>query len=129
MADIKDVHLVEQLEKAIVEKNEVALREIDPKANARLTRKLDMHIIPWLFGIWLFAFIDRSNIGNARIAGLTTDLHLSATGTQFNLALLVFYIPYILVDVPSNWIVKKVGCGIYLPALIVGWGLTRLAQF
>ncbi|KAJ0384011.1 hypothetical protein COL922a_009272 [Colletotrichum nupharicola] len=81
--------------------------DIDPVLSKKLDRKVDYHIIPWLFGIWLFAFIDRSNIGNAKIDGLTEDLNIS-TGTKFNIALLVFYIPYILVDVPSNWIVKKV---------------------
>ncbi|KAJ0302376.1 hypothetical protein Brms1b_012073 [Colletotrichum noveboracense] len=80
--------------------------DIDPVLSKKLDRKFDYHIIPWLFGIWLFAFIDRSNIGNAKIDGLTEDLNIS-TGTKFNIALLVFYIPYILVDVPSNWIVKK----------------------
>lgn len=39
------------------------------------------------------------------------------------MALLVFYIPYILVDVPSTWVVKHVKAGIYLPALITAWGL------
>ena len=83
---------------------------------------LDLHIIPWLFGIWLFAFIDRSNIGNARIDGLTEDLKLD--GNKFNIALVIFYVPYILIDVPSNWVIKKVKAGIYLPALITSWGIT-----
>ena len=48
-----------------------------------ITRKLDRHIIPWLFGLWLLAFIDRSNIGNARIDGLATDLKL--VGNKFNI--------------------------------------------
>jgi MFS family permease len=46
-----------------------------------------------------------------------------STGTKFNVALMLFYIPYIIVDVPSNWLVKYVKAGIYLPALITGWGL------
>jgi MFS family permease len=54
--------------------------------------------------------------------GLPEDLHITS-GTGFNIALLVFYIPYILVDVPSNWAVKHFKAGIYLPALITGWGL------
>jgi MFS family permease len=70
----------------------------------------------------LLAFIDRSNIGNAAIDGLKTDLDI-ATGTKFNIALLVFYIPYILVDIPSNWIVKRIRAGFYLPALITAWGI------
>lgn len=45
------------------------------------------------------------------------------TGTKFNIALLVFYIPYILVDVPSNWIIKRIRAGIYLPTLITAWGM------
>ena len=59
--------------------------ESDPKIEDRVLRKQDTHILPWLFGIWLCAFIDRSNIGNARIDGLTEDLHLR--GTMFNVAL------------------------------------------
>ncbi|KAH8894339.1 MFS general substrate transporter [Thozetella sp. PMI_491] len=90
--------------------------------NKRLDRKFDRRIVPWLFGIWLFAFIDRSNIGNAKIVGLTDELGITQ-GTGYNVALLVFYILYILVDVPSNWIVKKVKAGIYLPLLITGWGI------
>ena len=80
------------------------LADIDPALDRRLTRKFDSHIVPWLFGLWLLAFIDRSNIGNANIDGLPGDLHL--TGNKFNVALTVFYVPYILIDVPSNWFVK-----------------------
>lgn len=61
------------------------IQEQDPKIEDRILRKCDYHILPWLFGIWLCAFIDRSNIGNARIDGLTQDLHL--TGNRFNIAL------------------------------------------
>ena len=63
--------------------------ELDPLLDRRITRKLDMHLLPWLFGIWFFAFIDRSNIGNAKISGLTTDLSLD--GVKFNVVLSVFY--------------------------------------
>ena len=49
--------------------------EISAELDKRITRKLDKHLMPWLFGLWLLAFIDRSNIGNARIDGLAEDLH------------------------------------------------------
>ncbi|KAI1132967.1 MFS transporter-like protein [Nemania abortiva] len=111
---------VSQLENK--DSDEVIDIEIDAQLSKKLDHKFDRHIVPWIFGIWLFAFIDRSNIGNAKIVGLPEDLGIS-TGTAFNVALLVFYIPYVLVDVPSNWIVKHVKAGIYLPALITAWGL------
>ena len=74
---------------------------IDPEVDKRITQKFDRRVVPWLFGLWLLAFIDRSNIGNARIDGMAKQLDL--TGYTFNIALAIFYVPYILVDVPSNW--------------------------
>lgn len=35
----------------------------DAELEKRITRKLDLHILPWIFVLWLLAFIDRSNIG------------------------------------------------------------------
>ncbi|KAI4720709.1 MFS general substrate transporter [Aureobasidium sp. EXF-10727] len=106
---------------------------LDPELDRRITRKFDKHdtepffaVVPWLFGLWLLAFIDRSNIGNAKIDGLVTDLKL--TGNTFNVALAVFYVPYILVDVPSNLVLKYFQAGYYLPALIIGWGLVGMCM-
>ncbi|KAI1340444.1 major facilitator superfamily domain-containing protein [Xylariaceae sp. FL0016] len=93
-------------------------------AYGKMTNMTPAHSRSWLLTAIhrLFAFIDRSNIGNAKIVGLPEDLGIS-TGTSYNLALLVFYIPYVLVDVPSNWIVKRLRAGVYLPALITSWGI------
>ncbi|KAF5873965.1 putative mfs transporter protein [Botrytis fragariae] len=99
--------------------------QISKELDQLITKKFDRHIVPWLFGLWLLAFIDRSNIGNAKIDGLAADLGI-LTGTKFNIALAIFYVPYICVDIPSNWLVKRIGAGYYLPALIIGWGLISL---
>lgn len=119
---------------------------LDPELDRRITRKFDTHgkhmflspmirvnytnplltVVPWLFGLWLLAFIDRSNIGNARIDGLATDLKLN--GDTFNIALAVFYVPYIMVDVPSNLVLKYFQAGYYLPGLIIGWGLVGMCM-
>ena len=118
-----------QIEKAHFERvttTESEQLDIDPALDRAITRKFDRHIVPWLFGLWLLAFIDRSNIGNARIVGLVPDLNLD--GNKFNIVLTVFYIPYILVDIPSNWLVKFFGAGTYLPALIIGWGIIGMCM-
>ena len=57
--------------------------EIEPALDRRITRLFDNRLVPWLFGLWLLAFIDRSNIGLAKINGLVTDLRL--TGDKFNI--------------------------------------------
>lgn len=65
-----------------------------------------------------------ANIGNARIQGMAKDLNL--VGYRFNWALSIFYIIYLMVEVPSNIILKRVGPRFYLPGLVVGFGLVSL---
>ncbi|KAL1944179.1 hypothetical protein VTO73DRAFT_3364 [Trametes versicolor] len=86
----------------------------------RVLWKLDIHVLPPLALLWLANFIDRTNIGNARIAGLERDTHLH--GTQFNTALAVFYVSYILVELPSNWVLKRFKASRWLPFLVALWG-------
>lgn len=57
---------------------------------------------------------------------MATELHL--TGTKFNVALACFYVPYILVDVPSNLVLKHFQAGYYLPSLIIGWGIVGMCM-
>lgn len=60
---------------------------IDPVAARRLRWKIDIRVFPILFVIYAFSFLDRINISNARIQGLTEDLELY--GNRFNIALFV----------------------------------------
>jgi MFS family permease len=87
----------------------------------RVLWKLDCHVLPPLALLWLANFIDRSNIGNARIAGLETDTHLH--GHQFNTVLAVFYASYLAVEMPSNWILKRFGANRWLPIIVCAWGV------
>ncbi|KAL3483106.1 major facilitator superfamily domain-containing protein [Aspergillus germanicus] len=64
---------------------------------ASAQRKLDFRLMPILTLVYLFAFIDRSNAGNARVLGMSEDLHLDAY--RFNIALSAFYVPYILFEI------------------------------
>jgi hypothetical protein len=56
----------------------------------RIIRSLDWHIMPLIFLLYSLSVLDRSNLGNARIAGMETDLHLSSQ--QYNWLATVFYI-------------------------------------
>ncbi|KAL9055628.1 MAG: hypothetical protein Q9162_003438 [Coniocarpon cinnabarinum] len=67
------------------------------KDEARLVRKFDRHILPLVFVLYVLAFLDRSNIGNARIAGMSRDLDLY--GNRYQWFLTIFYIAYILAEV------------------------------
>lgn len=52
---------------------------IDPKREAKLVRKLDLNIAPILLVIFLAAYLDRANIGNAASAGMTEDIDMSSS--------------------------------------------------
>lgn len=92
-----------------------------PADRKRLVWKVDIRLVPFLALLYLAAHIDRANIGNAKIEGLDTDLGL--TGIQYNIALSLFFVPYILLEVPSNVVLKKFQRpSFYMAILVVSWG-------
>lgn len=101
-------------------KENINLAPLDQDALKALQWKCDIHIIPPLFVLFLLAFLDRTNIGNAKIQGLDTSLHMG--GNDYNVALLVFFVPYILLEVPSNIIIKNIAPSTWLSAIMTFWG-------
>ena len=69
--------------KGYVDHAGVEAAAIDPVAEKKLLRKIDVHLIPILWLLFLCAFIDRINIGNARIQGLEADLGMA--GSDYNM--------------------------------------------
>ncbi|KAI9008885.1 hypothetical protein CLU79DRAFT_711353 [Phycomyces nitens] len=59
----------------------------------KLMWKLDLRIVPFLGLLYLCSFLDRVNIGNAKLAGLATDLNV--TPSDYNWALSIFFIGYV----------------------------------
>ncbi|KAF5011453.1 hypothetical protein FDECE_2442 [Fusarium decemcellulare] len=86
----------------------------------RLVQKIDLYVLPWLCITYALSLIDRSNIAAAKIVGMEIDLDL--TGDRYNVALLIFFIPYIITEIPSNAIIRRVGTQKYLAILITSWG-------
>jgi len=96
----------------------------DLDAEAKLARKTDWHIVPTVFLLYLWCFIDRANIGNARLAGFEKDLGLK--GYDFNLILTSFYVPYVVFELPSTLACKYFGPGRWLPFVSFMFGLCSL---
>ncbi|KAK4454853.1 major facilitator superfamily domain-containing protein [Podospora aff. communis PSN243] len=90
-----------------------------------IRRKIDWHTVPLVTVLYMLTFLDRINIGNARVQGLGDELQLN-TGVRFNWALSIFYIVYLLVEVPSNILLKWIGPRFYLPLLVVGFGFVSI---
>ncbi|GAA5837014.1 hypothetical protein JCM11251_004474 [Rhodosporidiobolus azoricus] len=142
-----DKHSVQHLEEGLPEKLETVqeaaadghaatdrhgnvLVAIDHAAEAAIRRKCDLQIVPIIALCYLFCFIDRSNIGNARTAGLERDLGIAPTdygGYGYNLLLTAFYIAYVVFELPASLICKKVGPGRFVPFLVFMFGLFSFA--
>ncbi|EXL45949.1 hypothetical protein FOCG_11943 [Fusarium oxysporum f. sp. radicis-lycopersici 26381] len=99
---------------------------VDPILERKVIRKVDRNLVPILFLLFLCAFIDRINIGNARIQGLEADLNMS--GEDYNIALFTFFILYILLEVPCNILLKNMRPSLFLSAIMTGWGIVTICQ-
>ncbi|CCC12011.1 hypothetical protein SMACR_02233 [Sordaria macrospora] len=93
---------------------------------AALVRKIDRHIIPFIIFLYLLAFLDRVNIGNARSFGLESDLKLEKV--EYNTALTIFFVPYIILEIPGNILLKKFSPRVWLSVCCVGFGLVSIFQ-
>ncbi|KAL4803962.1 major facilitator superfamily domain-containing protein [Aspergillus unguis] len=114
---------------------ELALENIrnDPELRKReraLVWKQDLHIIPLSAFIYLLCYLDRSNIGNARIMNeetgndLLTETNMSSY--QYTIALMVFLIAYALFEVPSNYFLKKLKPSRWIAFLMLSWGAVTM---
>ncbi|KZF24045.1 MFS general substrate transporter [Xylona heveae TC161] len=87
-----------------------------------LRRKIDFRLLPMVIIMYIMNYLDRNNIAAARLAGLETDLKL--TSEQFETAVSILFVGYILMQVPSNLFLNKVGKpAIYLPCCMAVWGV------
>ncbi|CAO1620631.1 unnamed protein product [Parajaminaea phylloscopi] len=94
----------------------------DEQMTKAIMRKVDWRLLPTCAILYLFSFLDRTAIGNAKVAGMSTALRL--TDTEYALCLSLFFIPYGALEVPSNLMLKRYGAKVWLPIITLFWGLT-----
>ncbi|KAK0385487.1 hypothetical protein NLU13_6667 [Sarocladium strictum] len=95
--------------------------EVEEVRERALLRKIDRHLLPAVGVLYLLSFLDRSNVGNARIEGLTTDLNM--TGNEYLTGLTLYFIGYVLFEIPCNIILKRTTPRFWLPTLTIAWGV------
>lgn len=91
---------------------------------ASIYRKITWKLIPFLCLCYLAAYLDRINIGLAKLQ-MASDLALSETA--FGLGAGLFFVGYILFEVPSNLILQRVGAKIWIARIMITWGLLSTA--
>lgn len=92
-----------------------------PAVEKSLKRKLDARCSIFVL-IYIMNYLDRNNIGAARLQGLQKELHLS--DTQYATCLSILYVGYILMQVPSNMVINRIKRpSIYISVSMVLWGI------
>lgn len=95
--------------------------------NADLYHKIIWRLIPFLCFCYLAAYLDRINVGFAKLQMLE-DLQFSETA--YGLGAGLFFVGYILFEVPSNLVLEKVGARVWIARIMISWGiLSALTMF
>ncbi|KIJ39717.1 hypothetical protein M422DRAFT_60684 [Sphaerobolus stellatus SS14] len=111
-------------EKVYTEKVEEASSDEDER---RLVKKLDRRILPIMCLLYLFAYLDRTNLGNARLQGLPQDiLGGDPTGKLFDWVNSAFFFSYILCQVPATIIMKLFNPRIWMGCVAIGWSICSI---
>jgi MFS family permease len=92
----------------------------------KLTSRIDAHLLPFIIVLYLLAFLDRVNIANAKVYGLVGDLGL--TGNQYNTCLTIFFVPYVVFEIPSNLLLKRFSPRVWLSICCIGFGFVTTMQ-
>jgi MFS family permease len=99
----------------------------DAQAERELYKKLTWRLIPFFCLCYFSAYLDRVNVGLAKLQMLDA-LHFSET--VYGLGAGLFFVGYILFEVPSNLILQKVGAKLWIARIMVTWGiLSGLTMF
>jgi sugar phosphate permease len=93
----------------------------DDPDDRKLLKKLDRHLIPTMTLLYLLSYLDRVNIGQAKLDGLMESLHL--TSAQYNACLSVFFATYVAFEIPSNLILKRLRPSRWIPLIMITWGI------
>src|SRR5271165_1525721 len=87
-------------------------------------RKLKIRLLPWLFLLFVVAYIDRINVG---FAALTLNRELGISSSQFGAAAGIFFFGYFLFEVPSNLLLHQIGARIWMARILLTWGIVAMA--
>ncbi|KAJ5500781.1 hypothetical protein N7453_009832 [Penicillium expansum] len=86
----------------------------------KIIHRIDRRLILMSGLAYCISMIDRTNLGMAAVAGMTDDLGLA--GTRYSIMILIFFVPYVLLQPPMTVVTRKVGPRFFLGSIILSWG-------
>ncbi|KAK9461979.1 major facilitator superfamily domain-containing protein [Lipomyces oligophaga] len=97
-----------------------------PQEERRVTKLTDFRVLAWACCMFFSLELDRANISNV----LTTDFleNLGMTTQDYNLGQTLFLVVFLVMEIPSQMIIRYLGPEIWLPVMMVGWGGVAISQ-
>ncbi len=92
----------------------------DSPLDPALLRKVSRRLIPFLFLLYVAAYLDRINVGFAQLQ-MKTELGFS--DSVYGLGAGIFFIGYFIFEIPSNLILARVGARVWIARIMITWGL------
>ena len=110
--------------------NEASLQHVDRSVTDEvdidgLYSKITWRLLPFLMGLWVLAWLDRVNVGFAKLQMLES-LHFSEA--VYGLGAGIFFLGYFLFEVPSNALLQKIGAKKTIMRITIGWGVICILQ-
>src|SRR5438270_2979481 len=97
---------------------------MDSSTEQRIIHRVYWRLVPLLFVMMLFNYIDRVNVGFAALR-MNGDLHFS--GAIYGFGATIFFLGYVLLQVPSNLVVYRIGARRWFAAMLLVWGSVSAA--
>ncbi len=88
-------------------------------------RKVSLRLLPFLFFLYIFNFLDRTNVA---LAALQMNRDLRFSSSAFGLGAGIFFVGYALFEVPSNLILVRVGARRWIARIMISWGIIASAM-
>ncbi|KAJ9093756.1 hypothetical protein QFC20_007063, partial [Naganishia adeliensis] len=94
------------------------------KASKKLVRLIDFRVLPVLILLFLLNILDRNNIANAKVSGMSKDLKFN--NLDYNNAILAMFVGYVAMQIPAGFILAKVPPAFFLSGAVVCWGIVSM---
>lgn len=105
--------------------NLISRSTFDNEQDSVLYNRVAWRLLPFLFVLYVVAFLDRVNVGFAKLQ-MSADIGLSDLAFGFGAG--VFFIGYCLCEIPSNMVLQRVGARFWITRIMITWGLLSISM-
>ncbi|EHY54809.1 hypothetical protein HRR83_004019 [Exophiala dermatitidis] len=94
---------------------------IDEETDKRIRRTIDWHIMPWMFGIYMLQYLDKTSLTYAAVMGIRPDLNINSV--QYPWTGSIFYFGYLAFEYPHNRLMQRLPLMKYVSCTVIIWGI------